>query len=99
GSTPGGSQAVLEEIAAGDERTNLPVDHGALQHPEPAVGMDVLEAFRSDGLDDPLDARRDQLRALDLVVLDVDDADPEREPRIEIVEHLELVVAAPRELE
>jgi hypothetical protein len=61
--------------------------------------MHVLQPLGAQRLHDALDARRDRLGALDLVVFDVDDPDPETDRGIEIREHLELVVAAPRELE
>jgi hypothetical protein len=51
-------QPPFKEIAALDERTNLPVDHAALQHPEAAIGVDVAQAV-SHGFDDALDARGD----------------------------------------
>src|SRR5256885_10190281 len=88
------SEPALEKIAAGDERANLPIDHAPLQHPEPAVRMHILQTIRSNGFYDAVDSRRDELRTLHLVVLDVDDADTELDSAVEIVEDLELVVAA-----
>src|SRR5437867_6005976 len=91
-------QPAFEEIPALDQRANLAVDDAALQHPEAAIGMDVPQAI-SHGLDDALDARRDQLRTLDLVVFDVDHANPEADPRIEVAEDFQLVISSAREFE
>src|SRR5207237_10292273 len=92
-------EPALEKIAAGDERANLPVDHAPLQHPEAAVRMHIRQTIRSHGFRNVVDSRSDELRTLHLVVLDVDDADTELDSAIEIVEYLELVLAAARELE
>ncbi len=51
------------------------------------------------GFDDLLDARGYKIRRLDLVVLDVDDADGQADLRIKLLEQLQLFVAAARELE
>src|SRR5207237_4699457 len=73
--------------------------HAPLQHPEATVRMHIRQTIRSHGFHNVVDSRSDELRALHLVVLDVDDADTELDSAIEIVEDLELVVAAARELE
>src|SRR6185295_8452752 len=86
-----GSEPALEQVAPFDERANLAIDNAALQHPEPAVRMDVLQTVGPDRLDDPLDAGRDEIGALDLVVLDVHDADAEADSSIEIGEDVELL--------
>src|SRR5439155_19521381 len=92
-------EPALEKIAAGDERANLPIDDAPLQHTEAAVRMHIRQTIRSHDFHNVVDSRSDELRTLHLVVLDVDDADTELDSAIEIVEHLELVVAAACELE
>src|SRR5204863_3775207 len=81
------------------ERANLAVDDAPLQHPEAAVGVDVLQPALADRLHDVLDALGDELRTFDLVVLDVNHADAQADLWIEIRKDLELVVAAARELQ
>ena len=93
------SEPALEKIAAGDERANLPIDHAPLQHPELRSPDARFQTIRSNGVHNAVDSRGDELRTLHLVVLDVDDADTELDSAIEIVQDLELVVAAARELE
>ena len=57
-----------------DKGMNLPVGNAPLEHPKPAIGMNVLDAAFSQDLFRLFDIPRDFIRALDPVVFDVDDA-------------------------
>src|ERR1700733_5370912 len=61
--------------------------------------MDVAQAFRAEGFDDGLDAGSDEFGALHLVIFDVNDADTKADFRIEISQHLKLVITAAGEFE
>src|SRR6188508_3389271 len=92
-------QSSFEEIAPFDECTQLAIDDAALQHPESAVRIHVPHTLVPDRIDNLLDPSRNQIWRLDLVVLDVDDADRQPDLRIQLLEQLQLFVPAPRELQ
>ena len=91
--------AAFIEISAGDERAHFAIGNGALEHPEAAIGMDVVDAIGAEHSGGALDALRDDFGGLDGIVLDVDDADAETYAAIEIAERFEFIVATARELE
>ena len=63
-----------------------------------AVGIDHQPLGGND-VERPADAIGDDARRLDLVRLDVDDAEAERERHVEFLEQPQVVLAAPRELQ
>src|SRR5690606_25691836 len=93
-----GGVASFEEIAPGDERADLRVGDRPLQHPEPAIGMDVADAALADDLLGALDPPSDRIGRLDLRALDVDDAESHADPLVELAEDLQLALRAVRVL-
>src|SRR5262249_34464710 len=77
-----------------DERPQLAVGDGALQHPEAAVRMHPLDALGAQHLDRVVDAAGDFVGLLGFVVLDVDHADAEGDAGLQVAEHVQLLVAA-----
>src|SRR5215471_2284766 len=81
----------LVAIPARDERPDLAVRDRALEHPEAAVGMDVLDPSGSDRPLRGLDRARDGVGCLDFGALDVNYADTHPDLRAEILEHRQLL--------
>ena len=64
---------------------HLAVGDAPLQHPEAAVRMDITETLdTTDGVGGSIDGPGDLVRALDAIVFDVDDADPDPDLRANI---------------
>src|SRR5438094_9575665 len=89
----------LKKVPALDQRLKLPVGYASLQHPEPTVGMNVLESAFTHGLDNSLDPLRDEVRFLYFIVFDIYDSNPQADARVEIPHDRQLVVPAAREFE
>src|SRR6266478_1832183 len=89
----------FEKISAFDQRAHLAIHHAPPQHPEPAVGMNVMQPVGSQYGGDVLNAGGDQLRAFDLVVLNVDHAYSQPDIRVEVGKNFQFVVPAPGKLE
>ena len=56
---------------------NLAIGHGALEHPEPAIRVDVSDSSRTQFFLGGLNAPGYFLRGLDMVDLDVNNPDPD----------------------
>jgi len=63
-----------KNVSTLDEGLKRPVSHAPVQHPQPAVGMNISESALAHNLDNPLDALRDKVRLLDFIVLHVHDS-------------------------
>ncbi len=87
------------EIPAGDEGFDLPVGDGALEHPESAIGMNPADAALARLFLGPLDARGYFIRGLDVVHLYIDDAEAERDARVDALERVEIGRGTMRKLE
>src|SRR5207253_2836237 len=72
---------------------------GARQHPEAAIGMDPADPLRPEHTNRPLDAAGNLVGGLDLVVLDVDDADAQRDAGLQIAKDLQFSLATAGELQ
>ncbi len=70
-----------------------------MEHPEAAIGMNVAQPSFAEGPHDLFDPARDQRRFFNFVVLDVDNADPQADLRVEFEEIGQLPVATAREFE
>src|SRR5690606_4175367 len=93
---PGGSGAIvprdaLEPVATGAQRADLGVGDRALEHPEAAIRVNVAHAPGAQRLLGPLDRAGHVVGALDVGGLDVDHAQAEADPRIELGEGIQLV--------
>src|SRR5579864_5545146 len=88
------SQSSFEQIPSLHERAHLAIRDAALQHPEPAIRMNVPQPLRPQRFHNILDARRDQLGGFHLVVFDIDQADPQADLRIQFIKKCQLVVPA-----
>src|SRR5215203_4789233 len=78
------------EIAARDQSANLSVGDIALEHPEPAVRVDVANPTAAHQSLGAFDAARDLVGGLDHGRLDVDDAQAEADLRPQLAEGGEL---------
>src|SRR5262245_55654508 len=81
----------LVAIPTSNKRPHLAVRDRALEHPEAAVGMDVLDASRPDRPLRGLDRARDGVRGLDFGALDVNYTDTHPDLRAQIPEHRQLL--------
>src|SRR5580704_15361714 len=89
----------LEQISTFDERLHLAVHHAALQHPETAVRVDIVQAIRTEDLHDVFNPRRHQVGALHFVVLDIDQTNSQANSWIEIGQHRQFLIASACELQ
>src|SRR5690606_11028899 len=96
-SRPGG--APFEKISTLDQRPHLAIGHASLEHPKAAVGMDVPHPVGAEHRRCMFEPPGDEVGRLDLVVLDVDHAEADPDPRVEIAQRLELAVTPPGEFE
>ena len=88
-----------EEVSALGQVGDLAVGHGALEHPETAVGMDELDPFIPKGGFRFLDGLGDFFGGFHLVDLDVDDAKPDPGLGPDFLEGLEVVLGPVGQLE
>ena len=77
-------------VAAGDERLNLAVRHRTFEHPETTIRMHPTHAAVADNFLGAFDARGDFVGRLDVVHLDIDDADAERNFRVNVAKRIEI---------
>ena len=71
--------------------TDLSIRDVALEHPEPAVRMDIFDPPAAEHFLGPFDCARDLIRGLDFRRFNVDDAEPEPDLRTQIAEYRELL--------
>src|SRR5262245_36686619 len=93
-----GERSVIE-VSSFHQGPHLAVRHREEHHPEATVRVHPPDALRPEDLDRLPDAPGDLARRFRLVVLDVDHADAQGDRRLQVPKHLELVVAAPGELQ
>src|ERR1700752_1419575 len=86
------------KFASADQGTDLSIRDVALEHPEPAVRMDVFDPLAADHFFGPFDCAGDLIRGLDFRRFDVDDAEPEPDLRTQIAECRELLRRTMRSL-
>ena len=79
----------LEQIAPLVERANLGIGNSALQHPEAAVGMNVLHAARPEHFLGTLNRARDLIGRFCFGLLDVDHTQAKTDFRVEVAKHFE----------
>ena len=87
------------EVAAFHQRFHLAVGDGALVHPEPAVGVDPLDAALAEDLGGVVDAGGDLVGGFDGIGLDVDDAQADGQVGAKGFEVVELGIASEGEFE
>src|SRR6185503_15453068 len=68
-----GTRTPFIKITTPDQRAHLAVGDAALEHPEPAIGMDVADAALADYAFRALDATRDRVGGFNDSRFDVDD--------------------------
>ncbi len=81
-------------VATEDERLHLAIGDGALEHPKATVGVHPAHTTFADFLFDRFDARGNFIGSLDVVYLDVDDADAEGDFLVDLLERVEVALGA-----
>src|SRR5437667_4388583 len=89
----------FKQIPPLDQYTQLLLGHAAMEHPEAAIGMNVAQPSFAEGPHDLFDPARDQRRFFNFVVLDVDNADPQADLRVEFEQIGQRPVATAGEFE